>query len=207
MLIIGLTGPSGAGKTTVSRKLAKRGFFIADGDCYARVSTSPGSPVLLKLAAAFGDDIILPSGALDRRLLGSRAFSSRSGTKTLNSITHPVITELMFSDIKKAAADGFDTAVIDAAALIESGVSERCDIVAVVSAPRELRLERVIARDGLTPADALRRINAQKSEEYYERFADIIIRNHPPHSLEDELLRLYDAVERKRHESSKKREA
>lgn len=203
MFVIGLTGPTGAGKSTVSRALSAHGFYVADGDAYARLVTAAGSPVLKELANAFGDDTILPSGGLDRRLLASRAFSSPEKTELLNSITHPAITERIFSDIKRAERDGFDTAVIDAAALIESGIAEKCDLLAVVTAPPEIRLERILSRDGMSRADALRRMEAQKNEEYYKEFADIIIRSYPPYSLESELSRLYEAAERKRDEAAK----
>jgi len=203
MFVIGLTGPTGSGKSTVSRKLSEHGFYVADGDVYARLVTAANSPVLKELAKAFGGDIILPSGELNRRLLASRAFSSPVGTELLNSITHPPITERIFSDIKKAEGNGFNTAVIDAAALIESGIAEKCDLLAVVTAPPEIRLERILSRDGISRSEALRRMEAQKNEEYYKGFADIIIRNYPPYSLESELLRLYEAAERKRDEATK----
>lgn len=202
MFVIGLTGPTGAGKSTVSRALAGHGWYVADGDAYARLVTAAGSPVLSALTRAFGDDLLLPSGALDRRLLAARAFSSPDATALLNEITHPAITARIFGDLEKAGQDGFDTAVIDAAALIESGIAERCDLVAVVTAPPDIRLERILARDVLTREEALRRMEAQKNEAYYERFADSIIRNYPPYPLENELRRLYDAVERKHHEKT-----
>ena len=202
MFVIGLTGPTGAGKSTVSRALSDHGFFVADGDAYARLVTVKGSSVLSALARAFGDDIILPSGELDRRMLAARAFSSPDGTALLNAVMHPPITERIFTDIKRAGDAGFDTAVVDAAALLESGIADKCDLIAVVTAPPEIRLARILARDGLTQTEALRRMEAQKNEAYYERFADIIIRNYPPYLLENELQKLYDAAGRKRYETA-----
>ncbi len=200
MFVIGLTGPTGAGKSTVSRALSDHGFFVADGDRYARLVTAKGSFVLEKLKKAFGCDVVLPSGELDRRCLAARAFSSPDATALLNDIMHPPITDRIFSDIQKAERDGFGTAVIDAAALLESGIADKCDLLAVVTAPAEVRLQRILSRDGLTRDEALRRMKAQKNEEYYERFADIIIRNYPPYILENELKKLYDAAGRKRFE-------
>ena len=86
MTIIGLTGPTGAGKSTISSLLAERGFLILDGDRIARDVMQPGSPLLRSLAEAFGGDILLPDGALDRRLLARRAFASEENTALLNAL-------------------------------------------------------------------------------------------------------------------------
>lgn len=190
MTVWGLTGKSGSGKTTASKLLEKKGFYVVDGDILARKTTEKGSPVLKKLADFFGDDILLPDGTLDRRKTAERAFSTPENTKKLNEITHGEIDRLFSLEIEKAKKAGYENCLFDAAALLESPSKERCDKIIVVTAPLEVRLKRILARDSITEQEALRRINAQKDDEYYFRHADILIRNYPPFSLEEQLRKI-----------------
>ena len=190
MTVWGLTGKSGSGKTTASKLLEKKGFYAVDGDVLARRATEKGSPVLKKLADFFGDDILLPDGTLDRRKTAERAFSTPENTKKLNEITHGEIDRLFSLEIEKAKKAGYENCLFDAAALLESPSKERCDKIIVVTAPLEVRLKRILARDSITEQEALRRINAQKDDEYYFRHADILIRNYPPFSLEEQLRKI-----------------
>lgn len=190
MTVWGLTGKSGSGKTTASKLLEKKGFYVVDGDVLARRATEKGSPVLKKLADFFGEDILLPDGTLDRRKTAERAFSTPENTKKLNEITHGEIDRLFSLEIEKAKKAGYENCLFDAAALLESPSKERCDKIIVVTAPLEVRLKRILARDSITEQEALRRINAQKDDEYYFRHADILIRNYPPFSLEEQLRKI-----------------
>ena len=190
MTVWGLTGKSGSGKTTASKLLEKKGFYVVDGDVLARRATEKGSPVLKKLADFFGEDILLPDGTLDRRKTAERAFSTPENTKKLNEITHGEIDRLFSIEIEKAKKAGYENCLFDAAALLESPSKERCDKIIVVTAPLEVRLKRILARDSITEQEALRRINAQKDDEYYFRHADILIRNYPPFSLEEQLCKI-----------------
>lgn len=190
MTVWGLTGKSGSGKTTASMLLEKKGFYVVDGDILARKTTEKGSPVLKKLADFFGEDILLPDGTLDRRKTAERAFSTPENTKKLNEITHGEIDRLFSLEIEKAKKAGYENCLFDAAALLESPSKERCDKIIVVTAPLEVRLKRILARDSITEQEALRRINAQKDDEYYFRHADILIRNYPPFSLEEQLRKI-----------------
>lgn len=190
MTVWGLTGKSGSGKTTASKLLEKKGFYVVDGDVLARKTTEKGSPVLKKLADFFGEDILLPDGTLDRQKTAERAFSTPENTKKLNEITHGEIDRLFSLEIEKAKKAGYENCLFDAAALLESPSKERCDKIIVVTAPLEVRLKRILARDSITEQEALRRINAQKDDEYYFRHADILIRNYPPFSLEEQLRKI-----------------
>ncbi len=181
MKIFGLTGKTGAGKSTVAKKLSERGFYIIDGDLIARNITKKGKPALKDLAVCFGSDIIDSCGELNRRLLAERAFKNEASTRILNEITHPRITEEFILEIKKAETLGFKAAVIDAAALLESDCKNLCERIIVVHAPEGIRLERILKRDGITEKEALRRMNTQKEDEYYFSRAHIIIRNYPPY--------------------------
>ena len=180
MKIYGLTGKTGAGKSTVALKLAKLGFYIVDGDVIARGITEKGKPALNELANEFGCDIIESDGSLNRKLLASRAFKDKESTAKLNSITHPLIKKEFEAELMKAQNEGFAFAVIDAAALLESSCKDLCEKIIVVTAPEDIRLARILKRDNITKAQALIRINAQFPDEYYNEKADILIRNYPP---------------------------
>ncbi|HZJ78473.1 MAG TPA: dephospho-CoA kinase [Clostridia bacterium] len=195
--IIGLTGQSGAGKTTVCSKLVSWGFYNIDGDVLAREVVKKGSPVLKKLSKSFGTDIINFDGTLNRSLLASRAFESAEKTNLLNSITHPAITKRVSDEIGYAISKNYRAVVIDAAALLESEITGFCDLIVSVVAPREVRLERILARDKITLPEAMIRVAAQKDEQYYRSKSDIIIRNYPPHKIDDEIKGLIDYVRKR----------
>ncbi len=195
MKVIGLTGKTGAGKSTVASFLKEKGCFIIDGDKIARDILLPGEPAVTELAAAFGEDIILPDGNIDRKKVASRAFATPQATDKLNAITHPHITARFVADIKRAENEGYKAAVIDAAALLESDCKSLCSFIAVVTAPEDIRLERILRRDGITKEQAMSRINAQKPDEYYFSQAHHIVRNYTPYNLTDELDRLSRVLE------------
>ena len=190
MKVIGLTGKTGAGKSTVAAFLKEKGCYIIDGDKIARDILLPGEPAVKELAAAFGEDILLPDGNIDRKKVAARAFSSRENTDRLNSITHPHITARFIEERDKAEKQGYKFAVIDAAALLESDCKSLCSFFIVVSAPEQVRLKRILKRDGITKEQAMTRINAQKSDEYYFSQADYIVKNYLPHSIDEELEKL-----------------
>ena len=187
MKVYGLTGKTGAGKSTVAEKLEKMGFCVIDGDKIARSITEKGKPAISILANEFGCDIIEDDGSLNRKLLASRAFKDRESTAKLNAITHPIIKAEFEKELRKAEEEGFSFAVIDAAALLESSCKDLCEKIIVVTAPEKIRLSRVLLRDGITKEQALIRINAQFPDEYYNEKADILIRNYPPYEKEIEL--------------------
>ena len=195
MRVIGLTGKTGAGKSTVAAFLKEKGCFIIDGDKIARDILLPGEPAVRELADVFGEDIILPDGNIDRKKLAARAFANTESTDMLNRITHPRITEHFIKERDSAEKNGYKIAVIDAAALLESDCKKLCSFFVVVTAPEEIRLERILKRDGITKKQALTRIKAQKSDEYYFSQADYIVKCYPPHNLDEELVRLAKELE------------
>ena len=194
MLIIGLTGKTGAGKTTVASYLKEKGCYIIDGDIIARQITEKGSEILPVLQKAFGKDILNENGELIRKLLAQRAFSSKDNTKLLNSITHPEIKRRCEKEIAFAEESGYKAAVIDAAAILEGDCKDLCEKIVVVHADKDTRLERILQRDEITKEQAMTRINAQKDDEYYFSQADIIIYTHPPYNIEEEFLKLEELI-------------
>lgn len=175
--IIGLTGPTGAGKSTVSKALAEEGCAIIDADQVAREVVRPGSPCVGELAAVFGEDIKTPEGGILRGLLAQRAFSSMENTQKLNEITHPWITRTIREKIEEFTRADAAVLVLDAPLLYESGEDALCDRVVAVLAPEEARLSRIMERDGISREAALARMKAQNGESFYTSRADYVLRN------------------------------
>lgn len=173
--VIGLTGQTGAGKSTVARLFEEKGVYNIDADLLARKAVE-NPEVIASLCDEFGDDIIR-NGSLDRRELARRAFSNPEKQAILNSITHPEVTKLAVEEIHSAEKSGAKAVLIDAALLFESCLPALCSVTVSVVAEKETRLERIMKRDSISREDALIRMNAQKDEEYYRQKADIVINN------------------------------
>ncbi len=164
--VIGLTGPTGAGKSTVAQSLQRLGCVTVDADAAARdVTEQPGC--LAKLKEAFGADIVGPDGRLDRKVLSGRAFAGPEATRLLNSITHPAIAEECIRQIREAQHAGCKAVIVDAPLLFESGAERLCDAVIAVTAPQKSRLLRIVARDRIGEDLARARMEAQHGEKYY----------------------------------------
>ncbi|MBQ6936572.1 MAG: dephospho-CoA kinase, partial [Clostridia bacterium] len=147
------------------------------------------NPILLDtLAKNFGEDI-LENGALNRKKLAEKAFATPEKTALLNSIMHPAINDKIQSEANEAFKT-HDVVIVDAAAIIESGYADTCDKLIVVTAPEDIRKERIIKRDNISEKDAIIRINGQKDDKFYDDKADYIIRNYEPFSLENEMAQL-----------------
>lgn len=174
-IVIGLTGQTGAGKSTVSAAMEKCGCGIIDADKISRELVEPKTDCLKMLTNAFGCDIINKDGSLNRKKLAEKAFSSKENTKLLNEITHPYIVKLTKQRIAEYFANGCDIVVFDAPQLFESGSDKLCDIIVSVIASQECRLERIILRDGISEEQALARMKVQLSEEYFRKHSDYII--------------------------------
>lgn len=177
MIVFGLTGKTGAGKSTVAALLENLGFLIIDGDKVAREITQGQSEVVKKLSEAFGNQILLDDGTLNRRALAKIAFSSEENTKLLNSITHTAIDNIFKARLAEGEKEGFKYALIDAAALLESPSIKLCNKLIVVHATTETRLQRILSRDNISLDEAMRRINAQKDDNYYLDKADFVFFN------------------------------
>ncbi|MBO5944568.1 MAG: dephospho-CoA kinase [Clostridia bacterium] len=187
MKIIGLTGLTGAGKSTVAQKLMAYGCYHIDADKVARNVINNNENVKNKLKERFGSDVINADGTTNRPLLATRAFADEQSTLDLNAITHPAVIEEIKSIIKDMEEVGYRGVIIDAIALFESGLNTLCDFNVAVIAPKEIRLERIIKRDNITEEKALERINAQKDESFFTSHADFVLWNYPPYDLNVEI--------------------
>ena len=174
--IIGLTGPTGAGKSEAAQALAEHGCIVVDADAAARLATAePGCQQ--ELMQAFGADIRRDDGTIDRKLLARRAFASPEATERLNAITHPHILERMRIEAQRALAQGARAVVLDAPLLLECRLDRECDAILVVTAPPEVRLRRICARDELSETDGRQRMHIQHADEYYTSHADRVFEN------------------------------
>lgn len=173
--VIGLTGQTGAGKSTVAKLFEEKGVYNIDADLLSRKAVE-NPEVIAALCAEFGDDIIR-NGSLDRRELARRAFTDPEKQAILNSVIHPEVTRLSVEEIRKAQSSGKKAALIDAALLFESCLPSLCTVTVSVVADSETRLERIINRDSISREDALIRMNAQKDEAFYKEKADSVIFN------------------------------
>ena len=185
-LVIGLTGQTGAGKSTVAALLRERGLTVIDADQIARAVMQSGSEVLA--------GILFSDGSLNRPLLAQRAFSAPEQTARLNAITHPAIIQKMRAETAYAFREGVRAVVLDAPQLFESGENQICDFIIAVTAPEPLRIERIMKRDQISEESARLRANAQKSETYYKERADILVRDYPPFDLPEELEPVWERI-------------
>ena len=186
-VIYGLTGQTGAGKTTAAEILRDKGYLIIDGDVLARKITEKDSPVLAELANAFGSDIIAADGSLIRSALAKKAFADEESRQKLNRITHPAITRLAVKEISEKFCEKYKGVIIDAAAIFDSELVRYCTKMIVVTAPEEERLKRIVERDSITAEAAMIRIKAQPDEKYYKERADILVRNYGDYDISQEL--------------------
>jgi dephospho-CoA kinase len=176
LLLVGLTGGIGAGKSTVAELLAARSAVVVDADQVARAVVEPGQPALAKLVERFGDGILDADGRLDRTALAKVAFSDEDSHRDLEGITHPAINEEFTRRVAEAPGDAI--VVLDVPLLAESEQARKrpYQTVIVVEAPREVRLARLEAR-GVDRVDAEARMSAQAGDEERRKLATYIVDN------------------------------
>lgn len=175
MLRIGLTGGIGAGKSALSSTFEQCGAIIVDGDVIAREVVQPGTEGLAALVEAFGSDILLADGSLDRPALAAKAFRDDEARKTLNGIVHPLVGNRRSEIIASVPEDS--VVVEDIPLLVESGMAPLFPLVVIVYADVEVRLRRLVYQRGMPEDDARARIAAQASDEQRRAVADIWLDN------------------------------
>lgn len=176
MPLIALTGGIASGKSTIARRLAAHGAVVVDADRIVRDVQAPGSPVLDRIAAAFGEGVLATDGSLDRAALGAAVFADAEARGRLNAIVHPAVRAESQRRFEEAfAADPDAVVVYDVPLLVEARVDDPWDLVVVAHAPAEERLRRLIELRGLPQSAARDRISAQASDEDRLAIADVVI--------------------------------
>lgn len=175
--LVGLTGQTGAGKTTVSTLLAARGFAAINADAIARAVVEPDTPCLRALTRVFGQRILHPDGALDRPRAAALIFGDSAAKQSWQAIIFPYITKAIRAEAERLAAAGKRIILLDAPTLFESGIDRACNAIVSVTAKPALRSARIMQRDGISAEAAKTRMNAQYSEQFFRQHSDFIIEN------------------------------
>lgn len=176
MFLIGLTGGIASGKSAVAKQLASRGAVVVDADAVAREVVEPGTPALAAIAREFGPAVIAPDGSLDRPALGAIVFADPGKRAALNAITHPAVWKRSHELFAAAgASDPHAVVVYDVPLLAEGTRVKEFDLVMVVHATAETRIDRMVELRGMTREEASRRIAAQASDADRLAIADIVI--------------------------------
>lgn len=176
MIIIGITGPTGAGKTTALNELQKLGGVIIDCDTVYHDLLKSNLTLQDELENRFGT-LIDEDGVFDRKKLGSIVFHDPAALADLNTIAHRHITAAVQQILAQAQTAQAPAAAIDAIALFESGLADLCQATVAITAPPEVRVERIMAREGISRAYAQSRVDAQNPEEFYTSRCQHTLRN------------------------------
>ncbi len=191
MKVIGLTGSSGSGKSTVSALLREYGFFIIDCDRAAREALRPDTDCLKKIFTYFGPAVRNADGSLNRKALAGIVFTDPEKLRQLDAIMYPQITADIRDILAACEKRGEAFAVLDAPTLFESGADALCDCVVSVLSDDTLRIKRIVARDRLTAEEAQKRLSSQQSNAFYEGKSDFVVLNSgSPEALKGEVSAL-----------------
>ncbi len=198
-MTVGLTGGIASGKSLVADELERLGARIVDADLVSREVVRPGTPAHAGIVEAFGPEVLLEDGGIDRKKLGSIVFSDPRKLEILNSITHPRIRERIRELVSEARrADPSALIVIDAALLIEGGLFREMSKVIVVYADEKTQTERLARRDRITPEEAQKRIRSQMPLKEKLKYADYVIDNNgEPESTLERVREVYGELAEK----------
>lgn len=196
MIVVGLTGTLGAGKSTVGRHFEQWGALRLDADQVAREAVSPSSPGLARIREAFGTDVIAPDGGLAREAMRRLAFSDPAALARLEEIVHPVVERLLRARLDAARRAGKRIAVLEVPLLLEKGLDELCDLVVVVDAPPGIRRGRLEKTRGLPVAEFERIEAAQWPAGRKREMADVVLVNDStPEALERRAREAWRVIE------------
>ena len=197
MLKVGLTGSIGCGKSSLSNILKKYDIPIIDADIKGR-EIYENKELLRDIEKNFGSSVINKDGTLNRKNLGKIVFNDDYKLEKLNSLTHPVIQNMIKDDLNKYEKFGKKIAVVDAALLIEAGFMNMLDTLVVVTCSEEVQLQRVVLRDNCSEEDAMGRIKSQMPQDEKVKYAEFVVDNSGTiEQLEKEAEKLIKSLEAK----------
>ena len=177
MITIGLTGGIATGKSLVSQLLEGHGGFLINADVIAHELYAPRTEGFSQIVSLFGEDILTPSGSIDRKKLGSVVFSDTSKMEALNSIIHPLIRHEVKTRISDLYEQNCSVVILEAALLLEAGWQDLVDQIWVVISERNTVISRLSVRNALSREESLKRIQAQMPQDERLKFADVVIEN------------------------------
>ena len=177
MMIIGLNGGIGSGKSTVSDILKEQGIPVVDGDLISREVVEPHRPAYEEIVRVFGAEVLQQDGTLNRKRIGEIVFSDPEKLSMLNSITHKEIYRVILERLEYLKETGTSLVFLDVALLFETGFDQLTDWVWVVDAPDAVRVERIQKRDGLKEEEILKRIQSQMSRELRNTKGNLVLDN------------------------------
>jgi dephospho-CoA kinase len=192
VLLVGLTGGIGSGKSTVARLLEKRGAVVFDADLLAREAVEPGTPGHAAVIERFGADVLAPGGELDREALASIVFADPAARRDLEQIVHPEVRRL-FAEGSEAYRDTDRVVVFSAPLLVETGMHTAFEVLVVVSATVATQIERLMRQRGMSEPSIRARIDAQAPLEDKAAAADFLVDNEGSlDELESQVERLWN---------------
>ena len=195
MIRVGLTGGIGSGKSEVERLLAARGATVVDADLLAREVVAPGTAGLAAVLAAFGGSVRAADGSLDRAGLAAVVFADPAQRARLEAIVHPLVRERADAIVQDAADNGAELIVYAVPLLAETGPSHDFDVVVVVDAPDEVRLDRLVRQRGMSEDAARARMAAQATRAVRLAVADVVLPNDgTPEQLAEHVDALWDEL-------------
>lgn len=198
MKILGITGSSGAGKSTFCKFLSeKEEFKVIDADKVSKELAVPGNEYLDAIKNTFGEEILLEDGNLNRKLLASKIYNNKEEQEKLNSLTVKYILKEIYSRMKKIIDPKVKYIAVDAPLLFETGFDKVCDYVVSLIADKDLQIERICQRDNIDYETAVSRLNSQKSDSFYTENADFVIMSGKNCNLKEEANKLLIKLEQK----------
>ena len=192
MLLVGLTGGIGSGKSTAARMLRERGAVVFDADVLAREAVAPGTEGHRAVVERFGADVLAPGGELDREALAAVVFADPAARRDLEAIVHPEVRRL-FAEGSEAYRDTDRVVVLSAPLLVETGMHSAFDVLVVVAVPEPVQVERLMRDRGMSEEEIRARMRAQAPLEDKAAVADILLDNEgSPEELERQVGRIWD---------------
>lgn len=188
MIVIGIIGNSGSGKTTISNIISKRpDVKIINADEVAKNMQKEMTPYLEEIKKEFGEELFDKNNNLDRRILAEKIYSNYTEKEKLDKITFKYVVQEIVNAINKNRNNGTKILVIDAPLLIESNLDKQCDYIIALVAKKDIKINRICARDGIDKETAEKRLNIQPKDDFYYKRANFIIENQENTNLEEEL--------------------